>query len=293
MERAKCNLCGADDPSLLHRKYDLDVSRCRGCGLVYAGPRRLTPEESRARYSADFFEKEYLPALGVQEHRFDLEVFDVRYRHLLARLDPLRQLGTLVEVGGGAGFFLKAAERAGWKATGLEVMEAGARFARETLGLDVRLGTLEEAGLPAGSYDAVVMLDVIEHLHDPRSTLARARSLLRPGGALLLFTPNYDALSRRALGTAWAVLSPVEHLYYFTEASLGQLLRGVGFPEVAFDRRVGWGVVYDTMNPLATNNPGGWRSRSWRWLVDTTGETLVAGVQRLGLADGLLCVARA
>ena len=189
MERVRCNLCGADDPSLLHRKYDLDISRCRGCGLVYAGPRRLTPEESRARYSADFFEKEYLPALGVQGHRFDLEAFDLRYRDLLARLDPLRQLGTLLEVGCGAGFFLKAAERAGWKATGLEVMEAGARFARETLGLDVRLGTLEDAGLPAGSYDAVVLLDVIEHLHDPRATLARAQKFARVTRGMLRLKP--------------------------------------------------------------------------------------------------------
>ena len=292
LERVQCNLCGADDPLLLHRKYDLDISRCRGCGLVYAGPQRLTPEESRARYSADFFEKEYLPALGVQGHRFDLEAFDARYRHLLDRLGPFRQLGSLLEVGSAAGFFLKAAERSGWTATGLEVMEAGARFARETLGLDVRLGTLEDAGLPAGSYDAVVLLDVIEHLHDPRAALAQARSLLRPGGALLLFTPNYDALSRRALGTAWAVLSPVEHLYYFTGGSLDRLLREVGFREVAFDRRVGWGVVYDTMNPLATNDPRSWRSRAWRWLVDTTGGTLVAGVQRHGLGDALLCLAQ-
>jgi 2-polyprenyl-3-methyl-5-hydroxy-6-metoxy-1,4-benzoquinol methylase len=260
---------------------------------VYAGPDRVTAEESRTRYSDDFFEAEYLPSLGVRDGRFDLAAFDERYRHLLERLAPFRDRGTLLEVGSGAGFFVRTAERAGWKATGLEVMPAGVRFAREALGVDVRLGTLDGTDLPAGGFDAVVLLDVIEHLHDPRAVLARARSLLRPGGALLLFTPNYDALSRRALGTPWAVLSPVEHLYYFTEASLGRVLREAGFRGATFDRRVGWRVAYDTVNPLATHEPDGLRARAFRWLVDRSGDRALALVQRLGLGDALLCVAQA
>ncbi len=293
MERVACNLCGADDARLVYRKFDLDISRCRRCGLVYAGPLRLTPAESQARYSSDFFEKEYLPALGVAEGRFDLAAFDARYGDFLARLLPERRLGTLLEVGGGAGFFQKAAERAGWRTTGLEVMEAGARFAREILGLDVRSGTLEDATLPAGAWDAVVLLDVIEHLPDPRSSLARARSLLREGGTLLLFTPNFESLSRLALGVDWTVLSPVEHLFYFTESTLGRLVRDVGFRRVDFDRRVGWGVPYDALNPLATHAPGGRRARAWRRLVDSLGTGLTRPAQQLGRADALLCLARA
>lgn len=260
---------------------------------MYAGPERVTPEESRTRYSEDFFEREYLPSLGVHDSRFDLAAFDERYRHLLERLAPHRRSGTLLEVGSGAGFFVAAAERAGWKATGLEVMEAGVRFACERLGVDVRLGTLDGAAAPPGGVDAVVLLDVIEHLHDPRSALARAHALLRNGGALLLFTPNYGALSRRALGTPWAVLSPLEHLYYFTEATLGRMLGETGFSALRFDRRVGWRVPYDTMNPLATHEPRGLRARAFRWLVDRAGTRALDLVQRRGLGDALLCVAQA
>ena len=208
------------------------------------------------------------------------------------RLAPARRLGTLLEVGSAAGFFSKAAQRAGWNVTGLDVMEAGVRFARDALGLDVRHGTLDSVKLPEGGYDAVVMLDVIEHLPHPRASLAKARSLLRDGGVLLLFTPNYDALSRRALGTAWSVLSPVEHLFYFTEESLSGLLQRVGFQDVAFDRRVGFGALYETMNPLATNEPTRWRSRTWRLVVDRIGPKIVTKVQHRGLGDPLVCLAR-
>ena len=61
MERVRCN---SAEPTSRASGTASTISTslgCRGCGLVYAGPRRLTPEESRARYSADFFEKEYLP----------------------------------------------------------------------------------------------------------------------------------------------------------------------------------------------------------------------------------------
>lgn len=292
MERIACNLCAADEAARVCRKFGLDISRCRRCGLVYAGPERLTPDESRSRYNATYFENEYLPSLGVRDHQFDLAFFDDRYRDLLSLLEPSRALGTLVEVGCGAGFFLKAAERAGWRVSGLEVMDEGVRFAREKLGLDVRRPVPEGGELPAGGFDAAVMLDVVEHLSDPASTLARSRDLLRDGGVLLLFTPNYRSLSRVALGPAWAVLSPHEHLYYFTEATLGALLRKAGFGGVSFVRRRAVGSVYDALNPLATHEPGRRRSRAWRWVVDRLGPAAVASVQTAGRADALLCVAR-
>ena len=130
MERVACNLCGADDAARVCRKFDVDISRCRRCGLVYAGPERLSPEESLARYSAAYFASEYLPSLGVRDGQFDLRFFDDRYRDLLRLLAPSRERATLLEVGCGAGFFLKAAERAGWRVSGLEVMDEGVRFAR-------------------------------------------------------------------------------------------------------------------------------------------------------------------
>jgi 2-polyprenyl-3-methyl-5-hydroxy-6-metoxy-1,4-benzoquinol methylase len=291
MERVACNLCAADDAAKVYSKFGLGISRCRRCGLVYAGPERLSPEESRSRYNATYFESEYLPSLGVQDGEFDLAFFDDRHRQILGWLAPARRLGTLLEVGCGAGFFLKSAERAGWQVTGLEVMDEGVRFAGEKLGLDVRQGVIEQCGLPVGGFDAVVMLDVVEHLSDPACTLGAARDLLRDAGVLLLFTPNYGALSRLGLGGTWAVLSPQEHLYYFTETTLCRVLEKAGFSRVSFLRRRAVGSVYDTLNPFATHEPERWRSRMWRRMVDRLGPAAGPAIQRLGWADALLCVA--
>src|SRR5690606_25886913 len=115
-------------------KFGHDIGRCRRCGLVYATP-RAAPEIIRARYSPDYFWREYLPALGVVEGRYVLEQFDVRYGPLLGLLGPPR--GRLLEIGCGAGFFLKGAERLGWRVLGVEVSEDARRFACERLGLQV------------------------------------------------------------------------------------------------------------------------------------------------------------
>jgi 2-polyprenyl-3-methyl-5-hydroxy-6-metoxy-1,4-benzoquinol methylase len=292
MESTVCNLCGANRTRLVYRKFDLDISRCRQCGLVYAGPQRLTREETWARYNPNYFRDEYLPALGVVGDRFDLAAFDGRYARMLQVIRPYRQLGTLLEVGCGAGFFLKAAERDGWRVSGLEVMQAGVEFARRQLGLEVRSAAVEDADLPADSYDIIAMFDVIEHLSDPHCTLERIRTLLRPGGWLIITTPNFEALSRRWLGKPWAVLSPAEHLYYFSQDTLGAMLRKAGYGVVWFDRHYAGGGLYETMYPRHNQAPGSWRARTYTRLVDRFGRRVLRQVQARGLADSLWCLAQ-
>ena len=76
---------------------------------------------------------------------------------------------------------------------------------------------VERLDVPEAAFDAAVMFDTIEHLFDPRASLASAARALVPGGRLLVATPNFRALSRSLMGSAWAVLSPLEHMYYFEE----------------------------------------------------------------------------
>ena len=85
------------------------------------------------------------------------------------------------------------------------------------------------AGFELGSFDVVTMFEVIEHLRDPAGVLRVVWRLLRDGGLLYLTTPNYDSLSRYLLGSSWRIILPREHLFYFTAASLGPLLRMSGY----------------------------------------------------------------
>lgn len=272
-------------------KFDWGIERCRQCGLVYANPR--APEAAiLARYSRDYFWNEYLPAVGAPGGRVDLGFNDARHGAMLRLIRSHAAGGRrLLDVGTGAGLFLKAAERAGWEVAGLELSEAGAAFARDTLQVEVRQERAEAMSFPAGSFDVAVMFDVVEHLFDPRTVLEATRRALRPGGLFVVSTPNFDALSRIVLGVNWAVLSPLEHVYYFTEATLERMLNLCGFSRVEVVREYAGADAVQTMNYHYTHAPRHWRARAYGAFVTAIGPPIKRMVQSAGRADGLLAVA--
>jgi 2-polyprenyl-3-methyl-5-hydroxy-6-metoxy-1,4-benzoquinol methylase len=284
-----CAICGSTQTRRLYTKSGFDIGRCVRCGLVYANP-RAPSEAIEARYSSDYFWKEYLPALGVQNGHYDLAQFDVRYAPLLARLGPPAGR-TLLEIGCGAGFFLKSAERMGWRVSGVEFSAEASKFGAEVLGLDIRREPAEAMTIAPKSFDAVIMFDTIEHLFDPRAALTSSARALVPGGQLLVGTPNFRAFSRRLLGASWAVLSPLEHLYYFDERTLGRLVESCGFGGVTFVRENPAWTPQETMNFVYTHEPRGIRARFAALIGRVGGEPLARGIQRAGRQDILLCLA--
>ena len=149
---------------------------------------------------------------------------DREIRHL-----PAKTGGTLLDVGCGSGAFLAQMAALGWRTQGIDPDPAAVASAREA-GLHVRQATLADldTGQHAGSFDAITLSHVIEHLHDPGGDLRRIERLLRSGGLLWIATPNLEALGLRRFGAAWLGLDPPRHLVLFTRASLEQLVRHAG-----------------------------------------------------------------
>ena len=151
---------------------------------------------------------------------------------------------------------------------------------------------------PPGSFDAAVMSEVIEHLFDPRVVLTAIRSALAPGGVLAITTPNFDAVSRFVLGKNWDVISPLEHMYYFTAQTLGRLLEQTGFEVVESCPVLPIQTDY-VMNPRGTHAPDSWRAKLYRHVVanhDRYTERFrfnaALWAQMHGRADTLVMVAR-
>lgn len=133
-----------------------------------------------------------------------------------------------LDVGCGNGSFLAQMRSLGWEVCGVEPDPKSAGQARAA-GLDVRIGGLRESGLPERSFDAVYLSHVIEHLHEPVETLRLCWKLLKPGGKIAIFTPNYNAAGRLRFGALWRGLEPPRHLVMFTEQSLWQAMERCGF----------------------------------------------------------------
>jgi SAM-dependent methyltransferase len=154
------------------------------------------------------------------------------------RLPPARTL----EPGCGPGTLLFLMTQAGYEATGTEMDPGVVEIVRGAFGVDVRLGTVEEVAPPPKSLDAVILLDVLEHLPDPAGTLAAVARAMADDGILLIQTPcrreaDGSHADMVAEGNPFlSVLSPREHLYLFSEGSLARLLAEAGFGAVEHPR---------------------------------------------------------
>ena len=136
--------------------------------------------------------------------------------------------GRVLDIGCGNGTLLAHLAELGWKVQGLETDPAAAAIARHR-GLSVVTDSLETASLPAGTFDAVVMSHVIEHVDAPLTVLERCMTLLKPGGRLVLLTPNIRSFGHRRFGRDWLHLDPPRHLHLFSTTSLRRLAEGAGF----------------------------------------------------------------
>jgi 2-polyprenyl-3-methyl-5-hydroxy-6-metoxy-1,4-benzoquinol methylase len=192
--------------------------RCRGCGLVVAArePTRQQLEQYYSEYSYGNEDAWKLPPAT-----------EASLARLAQKLEPYRAGGRLLDVGCGAGAILGVMARHGWITEGTELSHVAAERLRAQ-GHRIHLGAIEELDLPQAAYDVVILSEIVEHLLDPGAAVAAAARVLRPGGAVYLTTPNFDALSRRLLGSRWRVIELPEHVSYFNRRSLRALLLRAG-----------------------------------------------------------------
>lgn len=132
----------------------------------------------------------------------------------------------VLDAGCATGDFLAAAS-ARYTMSGLDVSADAVAIARERnpgFADRIRAGFVEDQAFGADAYDAIVLWDVVEHIWDPVAACQRLVGALRPGGHLLLSTPDIGAPVARAMRSRWAFMTPPEHLGLFSLPSLTWLL---------------------------------------------------------------------
>jgi SAM-dependent methyltransferase len=228
-----CNLCGSTSAEPIRVDNGYQICRCRRCGLIYVNPQPRLQVDEDVHYLSDV------------DAAWDPEDTEGSEQLIAGALDDLAQfvggVGRLLDVGCGYGVFLAAARRRGWECSGIDVSEVGVAYAIDHFGLeDIRRGHLESAAYASGSFDAITMFNLLEHVSDPRALLEEAVRLLRPGGVLLVRVPNmafhdllwripgFPRLGRRAGLVYLGGVAPPQHLFGFRPRTLAAMLESVG-----------------------------------------------------------------
>lgn len=219
--------CGSSDPIPFRPSY----GQCRQCGtLVYLEEidqkRYLEVDRDESGfYGREYWEKRVPEVLGLpsleQRARTDL---GERAPFALQRILPfVVPGGSVLELGCAHGGLTYLMAKAGLAAEGLELSPWLIAQAEQLFGVTVHQGPLEACRFDQ-PFNAIVAIDVLEHLPDPLRTLRACRRWLGPEGRLFLQTPCYNDD-----GAEWEMFLPEEHLFLFTAASVADLLRQVGF----------------------------------------------------------------
>jgi 2-polyprenyl-3-methyl-5-hydroxy-6-metoxy-1,4-benzoquinol methylase len=234
LEKVRCNICGGEDTGVFLRMEGWTYRRCRSCGLVYQNPRPVF-HDLKKRYRGNYFAYE----LSNQQNFFNLMKLglrDIGFEHLF---DGDCRGRWFLDIGCATGLLLNHLKQKGWRTTGVELCRESAEYGIQRFGLDIFIGTLEQAAFPDRFFDVVHFSHLIEHVPDPRGLLAEVRRVVKPDGHVVLTTPNAGGLHARFSGPGWRSAIP-DHVYLFARRTLRRLLRETGFRVV---RQVSWGGI--------------------------------------------------
>lgn len=247
METKACSLCGSEARCVYNdmlgymEGQTFDIYECSNCNASFADP--LSSSESM--YNHIYRQVEHIPGY-MRYQRFAKLVTKVpRPLDILSNLENTywaireslkKEFGTkkavsILEIGSGLGYLTYSLNKAGYKATGLELSKEAVAKATKRYGAFYEAGDLFEVSKTRhGQYDCVIMTELIEHVENPKAFIVSALSLLKKGGKLIITTPNKTNSFK---GAVWQSDVPPVHLWWLAEESMTKLATSLG-KEVTF-----------------------------------------------------------
>ena len=220
-----CDLCGMENPRYVLESRGLDgpLVQCVRCELFYVGTRRsaLAFGTHAAAETADKVRaaNQDFRYLRLQEEQ-RLALLNAKWR--LELIQKKKSSGRLLEVGCARGDFLRVA-RDRFDVCGVEPNPELADSAAQVA--PVYRDVIERTSW--NGFDVVASFHVIEHVDSPRSFIAGAVERLKPGGVLVIETPNIDSLPFKLFKSRWRQFIP-EHYFFFTPKTISRLLQDHG-----------------------------------------------------------------
>jgi len=235
-----CPLCHSENNTHYTRAYDIeyhvtdegfDFRLCEPCGILFIDP--MPVDRLSEIYPANYY------SYGLKNSSFAERVkglLDKRHFQRLLRTLNGNELSVL-DVGGGTGWQMDLMRSADRRITRTSIVDLDRRAeeAAQQAGHMFHYGRFEEAALEDEAFDFILMLNLIEHVADPRSVLVKARKALKRSGRILIKTPNFDALDAKLFrDRSWAGYHTPRHFILFRKDSFENLCASCGFAVINF-----------------------------------------------------------
>lgn len=271
----RCCICGSEESRFLcHWDQSFKLYRCNECGLVFTHP---TPDdEILSKFYTNLPESREF--ISNYKQCLPIVVNSAKgYLTLAKKLMDLEGTTKLLDVAGGSGLYTKAFETLECDSYYIDIDTESTKFASETLKLEnVINGNIENlSDYYDIKFDIIFAKQIIEHATNPVSLIKNIHDLLKPGGLLIIDTPNNIEFERfchphifmsylkrlmnnnpnfsifhsfkKIIFDSWLYADPPRHLYAFNEKNLSYLLNNHGLKPVKTITSVWGDSIY---NPL-------------------------------------------
>ncbi len=276
-----------------------DYYKCDACGVYF-----LHPMPDAAALAA-LYPESYVEPDDLQQTRAinPLRLARLKLRHGYAHLgaNPIAAIaarltapfhgadraiefvpgGRLLDVGCGNGRYLRTMRSLGWQVEGVELNRQSAEFCRST-GLSVHNGDLASAQFPSASFDVITARHVIEHIPTPQRFMAELARLLKPGGRLVVETPNFSSLGWALFGTRWYATGIPYHLMLYSPGNLALLAGQHGLVAVRQELETSQKLFLNSLDILFGRKGTPSRKIKWRRFL---ARLFVRAAQRQGRGD--------
>jgi SAM-dependent methyltransferase len=255
---AHCPICGGSRFDLIHRqdfilpgdvRTHYDVVLCDDCGLTFA--RDLPTAEEYENYYRTNLRYTYEGSRGAAEALFAIHQgsFELVDRHLSKAKES-----RILDIGCSTGELLALFQRAGYtRLSGVDPTPECREIAKRLHGVEIETAVLSELQAEE-PYDVVLLANVLEHIPNLRDAMQRVSSVLRPDGLLFVQVP--DAAHFGADFKEPFLEFSIEHVNFFTETSLGNLLDEFSAVDVRHDVVAHKGVSYPVITSLWRKSGG-------------------------------------
>ncbi len=254
----KCYLCRCQMQTFI-KKNGYEIWDCPNCGFKSTDLHQDYKIFVQKFYSQEYFTGD--PTRGAYfDYKRDKPYIVRNMKKVLTKIKLYKRGGRLLDVGCAMGFFVELALDAGFDAYGIDPSHYAISNRAENLNGRLQMGTVDTIRFAAKSFDVITMLDVIEHLPDPRRVLKKALTLLKDDGIVVIATGDTDSVYAKIFKRRWTFYNPPQHLHFFSRRIFLKFLLETGF------------------KPLTTFIIGKWLSlRYVLHLAKTGAESIFAG----------------
>lgn len=235
----KCYLCNLST-DLLFEKSGYQIYRCPSCGLGMTNLQKDYDEFLRQQYAKGYFTGDPTKRAYVSYQK-DKPYITKNMEKLLTQVQQIKSTGRLLDVGAAMGYFIELAHDRGYDAYGFDpslyaVTQAQKLVAKKR----IKHGSVHTVDYPPKSFDIITMLDVFEHLQNPKRDLQKLATFLKDDGIILIATGDTKSVFARASGRRWTFYNPPQHLFFFDQSTLTTVLTSTGLKPVHWFRVGKW-----------------------------------------------------